>query len=81
MVREPGTRIGLGQSLVRQLPIILQVIVVDALFAPFTPKRQRAFEILSKTRVVMAGELFQAPPAPRGIAAGAGLGPGLGTVA
>jgi uncharacterized RDD family membrane protein YckC len=52
VVRESGARIGLGQSFVRQLPVLLQVIWVDALFALFTDRRQRAFELLSKTRVV-----------------------------
>lgn len=52
VVRESGTRISLGQSIVRQLPVLLQVIWVDALFAIFTERRQRAFELLSKTRVV-----------------------------
>jgi uncharacterized RDD family membrane protein YckC len=52
VVRESGARISLGQSFVRQLPVLLQVIWVDALFALFTDRRQRAFELLSKTRVV-----------------------------
>jgi uncharacterized RDD family membrane protein YckC len=52
VVRESGTRISGGQAVVRQLPIVLQVIWVDALFALFTDRSQRAFEMLSKTRVV-----------------------------
>lgn len=52
VVRESGARIGIGQSIVRQLPVFLQVFWIDALFALFTDKRQRAFELLSKTRVV-----------------------------
>lgn len=55
VVRESGARISLGQSIVRQLPMLLQVIWVDALFALFTERRQRAFELLSKTRVVVDG--------------------------
>lgn len=55
VVRESGARISFGQSVVRQLPAALQVGWVDALFALFTDKRQRAFELLSKTRVVAAG--------------------------
>jgi uncharacterized RDD family membrane protein YckC len=54
VVRESGARISLGQSIVRQLPLFLQISVVDALFAPFTQKRQRAFELVSKTRTVVA---------------------------
>jgi uncharacterized RDD family membrane protein YckC len=56
VVRESGTRISLGQSVVRQLPMFLQVGWVDVLFALFTERHQRAFELLSKTRVVQAME-------------------------
>ena len=52
VVRESGARISFGQSLVRQLPMFLQVFWIDALFALFTDKGQRAFEMLSKTRTV-----------------------------
>jgi len=43
----------LGQSVVRQLPMVLQIYWIDGLFAFFTDKQQRAFELLSKTRVVL----------------------------
>lgn len=56
VVTEKGTRIGLGQAIVRQLPLFLQVFTIDALFALFTDRRQRAFELLSKTRVVDVSE-------------------------
>ena len=49
-----GARIGLGQAIVRQLPMFLQVYWIDVMFALFTDKSQRAFELLSKTRVVRA---------------------------
>jgi uncharacterized RDD family membrane protein YckC len=55
VVRESGARISLGQSLVRQIPLAASIIFVDALFALFTEKNQRAFELISKTRVVEAG--------------------------
>jgi uncharacterized RDD family membrane protein YckC len=54
VVSESGARISVGQALVRQLPMILQVFWIDAMFALFTDKSQRAFEMLSKTRVVRA---------------------------
>ena len=54
VVRENGARIGAGQAVVRQLPVLFQFYWIDVLFALFTDKRQRAFELLSKTRVVMA---------------------------
>lgn len=58
VVRESGASIGLGQAIVRQLPMFLQFYWIDVLFAFFTAKQQRAFELLSGTRVVL-----QAPPA------------------
>ena len=51
-VRESGARISIGQAVVRQLPVFLEIFAIDALFALFTEKSQRAFELLSKTRVV-----------------------------
>ena len=58
-VRESGARISIGQSIVRQLPIFLEVFAIDALFALFTEKNQRAFELLSKTRVVRERQGFR----------------------
>jgi len=63
VVRESGARISFGQSVVRQLPAALQVGWVDAMFALFTDKRQRAFELLSKTRVVADGHAASEQPA------------------
>jgi uncharacterized RDD family membrane protein YckC len=57
VVRESGARISFGQSIVRQLPAFFQVIWVDAMFALFTERHQRAFELLSKTRVVLTPEV------------------------
>jgi uncharacterized RDD family membrane protein YckC len=55
VVRESGAPIGLGQAIVRQVPIAFQFYWIDVLFALFTDRRQRAFELLSKTRVVRVG--------------------------
>jgi uncharacterized RDD family membrane protein YckC len=52
VVQESGEPITLGQSAVRQLSLVFQVFWIDAMFALFTERRQRAFELLSKTRVV-----------------------------
>lgn len=52
VVRESGAPIGLGQAFVRLLPVAFQFYWVDVLFALFTERHQRAFELLSKTRVV-----------------------------
>ena len=54
VVRESGARISLGQAIVRQLPMFSQVYWIDVMFALFTEKKQRAFELLSKTRTVLA---------------------------
>jgi uncharacterized RDD family membrane protein YckC len=54
VVRESGARISGLQAVVRNLPIFLQFFWIDAIFALFTERRQRAFELLSKTRVVQA---------------------------
>ncbi len=54
VVREDGARISGGQAVVRQLPVLCQFYWIDVLFALFTERRQRAFELLSKTRVVVA---------------------------
>jgi len=56
VVRESGARISFGQSVVRQLPMLTQVWWIDMLFALFTDRHQRAFELLSKTRVVVVRE-------------------------
>jgi uncharacterized RDD family membrane protein YckC len=52
VVRESGARISLGQALLRQLPFLGQFFFIDAAFALFTDRRQRAFELLTKTRAV-----------------------------
>jgi uncharacterized RDD family membrane protein YckC len=53
VVRESGAPISLGQAIVRQLPMFLQVYIIDVMFALFTERSQRAFELLSQTRVVV----------------------------
>jgi uncharacterized RDD family membrane protein YckC len=52
VVRESGARISLGQSAIRQLPLLGQIFFIDVLFALFTDKHQRAFELITKTRAV-----------------------------
>lgn len=52
VVRESGARISLGQSFVRQLPLMAEIFVLDVVFALFTEKNQRAFELITKTRCV-----------------------------
>jgi hypothetical protein len=50
--------------MVRQLPLFLQVGWIDAMFVLFTDRRQRAFELLSKTRVVAVGTVAEPRRAP-----------------
>ncbi|MEO5568134.1 MAG: RDD family protein [Gemmatimonadaceae bacterium] len=54
VVRESGAKVSVGQAFVRQIPLMFSFYVVDALFALFTEKKQRAFELISKTRVIKA---------------------------
>ena len=52
-VRESGAKITIGQALIRQIPLFFSgFYAIDALFALFTARKQRLFELLSKTRVV-----------------------------
>jgi len=66
VVTESGTRIGLGQAFVRQLPSFFQFFWIDGMFTLFTDRRQRAFEMLSKTRVVIADEARRGERLPAG---------------
>ena len=61
VVRESGAAMGLGAAVVRQLPMLFQFYWVDVLFAFFTPRQQRAFELLSKTRVVVVSPASDRP--------------------
>ena len=54
VVRESGAKISIGQAIVRHMPLFFSFYVIDSLFALFTEKKQRAFELISKTRVVKA---------------------------
>ena len=54
VVGESGARISFGQSVLRQFPFFIEIWAIDVLFALFTEQKQRAFELVSKTRVVRA---------------------------
>jgi len=66
VVTESGTRISLGQAFVRMLPSLGQFFWIDGLFTLFTDRRQRAFEMLTKTRVVVADEARRGERVPVG---------------
>lgn len=50
-VRESGAPMGLGQAFVRRLSLYFELLVIDALFIPFTEKKQRALDVIARTVV------------------------------
>ena len=51
VIRESGAPISLGQAFVRRLSMYFEFLVIDALFIPFTQKKQRALDIVAQTIV------------------------------
>ncbi len=54
VVRASGTAVRLGAALLRRLPSLFNFALLDALFVPFTARRQRAFDLVAGTVVVRA---------------------------
>lgn len=52
VIREQGGPIGLAAAFVRRLPYFFKLLWLDALFIPFSEKKQRAFDIVAKTVVI-----------------------------
>ena len=52
VLKEDGLPIGYKEAVLRRLSFYFEIFAVDALFIPFTPKKQRAFDIVAKTVVV-----------------------------
>lgn len=52
VVKASGTAVRFGAALLRRLPSLFNFALLDAVFAPFTAKRQRAFDIVAGTLVV-----------------------------
>ena len=52
VLREDGLPIGYKEALLRRLPFYLEIMPFDAIFIPFTARRQRAFDIVARTIVV-----------------------------
>jgi uncharacterized RDD family membrane protein YckC len=52
VVAEDGTRVTWGKAIVRRIPFYFEFFWLDALFAPFTKRRQRAFDLVARTLVV-----------------------------
>ena len=51
VIRENGAPISLGQAFVRRLSMYFEFLVIDALFVPFTKRKQRALDIAAQTVV------------------------------
>lgn len=56
VARENGLRAELWRTVVRRLPLFFEFFLLDAAFAPFTGKRQRAFDMVAGTVVVPGTE-------------------------
>jgi uncharacterized RDD family membrane protein YckC len=52
VIGETRGRISVGQAIVRRLSYYLEILLVDALFIPFSRTKQRAFDRVAGTRVV-----------------------------
>lgn len=68
VVKTTGTAVRLPGAIIRRIPRLFSISLVDALFAPFTAHRQRAFDIVAGTIVVTS------PRAPRKLHAWAAAG-------
>ncbi|MBU0692264.1 RDD family protein [bacterium] len=52
VLKERKTAIGMKEAFLRRLSYYVEILALDALFIPFTDKKQRAFDIVAKTIVV-----------------------------
>jgi len=52
VVREDGAPTGIGRAILRRLSLYFEFLFVDALFIPFTEKKQRGLDIVAKTVVI-----------------------------
>ena len=52
VLTEDGLPIGAWQAFLRRLSFYFEIFPIDALFVPFTARRQRGFDILAHTIVV-----------------------------
>ncbi len=56
VLKESGMPIGYKEAFLRRIPFYFDFMPLDALFIPFTAKKQRAFDIVARTVVVRQGE-------------------------
>jgi uncharacterized RDD family membrane protein YckC len=61
VVRENGSRIGWKEALIRRIPLFFQFIWIDGFFILFSPKKQRAFDIVAGT-IVVRTDTNEGPP-------------------
>lgn len=52
VLKEDGLPMGYKEAFLRRLSFYFDFLVIDALFIPFTEKKQRAFDIIARTVVV-----------------------------
>lgn len=52
VLKENGLPAGYKEAFIRRLPFYFRILPIDALFIPFTDKRQRAFDLVARTIVV-----------------------------
>jgi uncharacterized RDD family membrane protein YckC len=52
VLKESGLPIGYKEAFLRRIPLYFRFAVLDALFVPFTAKKQRAFDLVARTVVV-----------------------------
>jgi uncharacterized RDD family membrane protein YckC len=56
VLKENGLPIGYKEAFLRRLSFYFRMLPVDALFIPFTAKRQRAFDLVARTIVIRERE-------------------------
>ncbi len=55
VLKEDGLPIGHKEAFLRRLSYYFDILPMDALFIPFTAKRQRAFDLVARTIVIREG--------------------------
>jgi len=56
VLTEEGLPVGYKEAFLRRLSYYFEMLPVDALFIPFTQKKQRAFDIVARTIVIKTGD-------------------------
>jgi uncharacterized RDD family membrane protein YckC len=64
VVRENGARLRWRDAIIRRIPFVFEFFWLDAVFALFTAKKQRAFDFVASTVVVRGERTSQITPAP-----------------